>query len=171
LFSYFVGKVTKYNRFLQTVTRLAKKYFYSKTTKSRGNVPLSSFCCFSSFCLLFHFLFVFLQRECIKRRSMNTMIGTIPMDAVLTMLNSLSRHDRRWLVEQMAAQVEREDAEAKKNLEEFVSNASTRNKEDNELLDAFLANISGDWGGDGSPTDIACDLRQGAEAVREVETW
>ena len=31
---------------------------------------------------------------------MNTMIGTIPMDAVLTMLNSLSRHDRRWLVEQ-----------------------------------------------------------------------
>ena len=73
---------------------------------------------------------------------MNTMIGTIPMDAVLTMLNSLSRHDRRWLVEQMAAQVEREDAEAKKNLEELVSNASTRNKEDNELLDAFLANIS-----------------------------
>jgi hypothetical protein len=129
------------------------------------------FTVFSSFCLLFHFLFVFLQRECIKRRSMNTMIGTIPMDAVLTMLNSLSRHDRRWLVEQMAAQVEREDAEAKKNLEELVSNASTRNKEDNELLDAFLANISGDWGGDGSPTDIACDLRQGAEAVREVETW
>ena len=31
-----------------------------------------------------------------------------------------------------------EDAEAKKNLEELVSNASTRNKEDNELLDAFL---------------------------------
>ena len=34
------------------------------------------------------------------------------MDAVLTMLNSLSRHDRKWLVEQMSAQVEREEAEA-----------------------------------------------------------
>ena len=34
---------------------------------------------------------------------MNTMVGTIPMNAVLTMFNSLSRHDRRWLVEQMSA--------------------------------------------------------------------
>ena len=40
---------------------------------------------------------------------MNTIVGTIPMDAVLTMLNSLSRHDRHWLIEQMREQVERED--------------------------------------------------------------
>jgi hypothetical protein len=102
---------------------------------------------------------------------MNTTIGTIPMDAMLTMLNSLSRSDRRWLAEQMTAQIEREEAEVKKNLEEMINKASTRKEEENELLDAFLANISGDWGGDASPMEIARDLRQGAEAVRDVETW
>ena len=93
------------------------------------------------------------------------------MDAVLTMLNSLSRHDRRWLVEQMAAQVEREEAEAKKNLEEYRKNAPTWEEDDNEELDAFLAEISGDFGGDASVEEIAADLRQGAEMVKDVETW
>lgn len=103
---------------------------------------------------------------------MNTMVGTIPMDAMLTMLNSLSRSDRRWLAEQMTAQIEREDAEVEKDLEELLNNASSRRKEEeSELLDAFLANISGDWGGDGSPMEIARDLRQGAETLRDVETW
>ena len=101
---------------------------------------------------------------------MNTMVGTISMDAMLTMLNSLSRSDRRWLAKQMTAQVEREDAEAKKDLEELLKKSSTRKEEENELLDAFLSNISGDWGGDGSPMKIARELRQGAETARDVET-
>jgi hypothetical protein len=37
------------------------------------------------------------------------------MDALLTMLNTLDRHDRRWLVEQMSEQVKREEEEAKKS--------------------------------------------------------
>ena len=102
---------------------------------------------------------------------MNTMTGTIPMDAVLTMLNHLNRHDRRWLVEQMSAQVEREEAEAERYWEDFRKNAPSREEEDNSMLDAFLSRISGDWGGDGTPMEIARELRQGAETVRNVETW
>ena len=102
---------------------------------------------------------------------MNTVVGTIPMDAVLTMLNHLSRHDRRWLVEQMSEQVEREEAEAKKSWDEYCKNALTWEEEDNAMLDAFLSKLSGDWGGDGTPEEIAHDLRMGAETVRNVETW
>lgn len=102
---------------------------------------------------------------------MNTMIGTIPMDAMLTMLNSLSRRDRRWLVEQMAAQVEREEAEAKLHLEELIKNSPTWEEDDNAELDAFLSKISGDWGGDASAEEIAADLRQGAEMVKDVAVW
>lgn len=93
------------------------------------------------------------------------------MDAVLTMLNSLSRHNRRWLVEQMAAQVEREEAEAKKSLEEYRKNAPSWEEDDNAELDAFLAEISGDWGGDASAEEIAADLRQGADMVKNVDVW
>ena len=102
---------------------------------------------------------------------MNTMIGTIPMDAVLTMLNRLSRHDRRWLVEQMSAQFEREDAEAKKNLKKQIENAPTWREESDARLDAALARFHKDWGGDKSPMEIAKELRQGAEMVTDVETW
>ena len=102
---------------------------------------------------------------------MNTVIGTIPMDAVLTMLNRLSRHDRRWLVEQMAAQVEREDAEAKKNLKKLIESAPTWKEESDARLDAALARFHKDWGGDKSPMEIAKELRQGAEMVTDVETW
>lgn len=70
---------------------------------------------------------------------MNTMAGTIPMDAVLTMLNSLSRSDRRWLAEQMTAQIEREDAEAEKNLKKMIESAPTWKEESDARLDAALA--------------------------------
>ena len=76
------------------------------------------------------------------------------MHALLTMLNSMSRSDRRWLVSQLSEQVEREEEE-----------------EDNANLDAFLANVSGEWGGDKEPQEIANDLRHGYEMVRNVDTW
>ena len=88
---------------------------------------------------------------------MNTMVGTIPMDAVLTMLNSLSRHDRRWLAEQMIERVKREEADAKKYWEEDRKNALTWEEEDNASLDAFLATVSGEWGGDASQEKSPCD--------------
>ena len=40
-----------------------------------------------------------------------------------------------------------------------------------ERLDAALAKFHKDWGGEGSATEIAQELRQGADMVRDVETW
>ena len=41
----------------------------------------------------------------------------------------------------------------------------------NERLDAALARFHSDWGGDKDPVEIARELRQGPEMVRDVETW
>jgi len=93
------------------------------------------------------------------------------MHALLTMLNSMSRSDRRWLVSQLSEQVEREEEEAEKSWQEFLSSRTTWEEEDNANLDAFLANVSGEWGGGKEPQGIANDLRHGYEMVRNVDTW
>lgn len=93
------------------------------------------------------------------------------MDALLTMLNTLDRHDRRWLAEQMSEQVKREEEESKKSLREFTSNLPTWREESDAMLDAALARFHKDWGGEKSPIEIANELRQGPEMVKKVETW
>ena len=47
----------------------------------------------------------------------------------------------------------------------------TWKEESDARLDAALARFHKDWGGDKSPMEIAKELRQGAEMVRDVETW
>ena len=42
---------------------------------------------------------------------------------------------------------------------------------DNEMLDAALAKFSGDFGGNKDASEVARELRQGAEMVRDVDTW
>ena len=102
---------------------------------------------------------------------MYTETARIPMNALLAMLNTLDRHERRWLVEQMSERVKEEEEEAKKSWQEFVSNPPTW-KDDNEArLNDALARFHKDWGGDKSPMEIANELRQGAEMLRTVETW
>jgi len=102
---------------------------------------------------------------------MNATTGRIPMDALLTMLNTLDRHDRRWLAEQMSEQVKREEEESKKSWREFTSNLPTGKEESDAMLDAALARFHKDWGGEKSPIEIANELRQGPEMVKKVETW
>ncbi len=125
---------------------------------------------FLSFYLFFSFIYpIFAAKK--KDEVMNTMIGTIPMDAMLTMLNSLSRRDRHWLIEQMREQVEREDAEAEKSFKELLERPSSWKEESDARLDAALARFHKDWGGDKSPLEIANELRQRAEMVKDVEVW
>lgn len=103
---------------------------------------------------------------------MNTMVSTIPTDAILALLNNLSLTDRLWLVEQMAKQVEREkDEKATANDSIKKTQEASWKEKDDALLDAMLAKFSGDWGGDATPEEIAKSLRQGPEMVREVEAW
>lgn len=93
------------------------------------------------------------------------------MNALLVMLNTLDRHDRRWLVEQMSTQVEREEAESERRKKAFLDRDFSWKEESDAKLDAALARFHKDWGGDKSPVEIANELRQGAEMVKDVEVW
>jgi hypothetical protein len=44
-------------------------------------------------------------------------------------------------------------------------------EDDNARLDEALAKFSGDFGGSADAMTVAEELRQGAEMVKEVETW
>lgn len=46
-----------------------------------------------------------------------------------------------------------------------------RKNDDDKRLEAALAKFSSDWGGDGTPQEIAEDLRQGIVNSRTVEEW
>ena len=46
-----------------------------------------------------------------------------------------------------------------------------RKNDDDKRLDAALAKFSSDWGGDGTPQEIAENLRQGIVNSRTVEEW
>jgi len=102
---------------------------------------------------------------------MNTLTGRIPMEALLAMLNTLDRHDRRWLAEQLSERVKHEEEEAKKSWQEFINNRPTWEDDSDARLNAALARFHKDWGGEKSPIEIANELRQGAEMVKEVEVW
>ena len=67
---------------------------------------------------------------------------------------SLSQNDREWLANKLIMPKET-------NLVE----------DDNARLDEALAKFSGDFGGSADAMTIAEELRQGAEMVKEVETW
>lgn len=99
---------------------------------------------------------------------MNTTIRPVSRASVLTMLNSMSWNDRRWISRHLSKQVARENASKKR--EEEVSSVNLA-EEDNARLDAALAKFSGDWGGTESALNIARELRQGVEMVREVDEW
>lgn len=53
----------------------------------------------------------------------------------------------------------------------LMKQAGCRADRDNEMLDAALAEFSGDFGGNRDAREVAGELRQGAEMVRDIETW
>ena len=85
------------------------------------------------------------------------------MDSLLAMLSGMNLNDRRWLAKQLIAQLERE--------EETEKNAEVLKAQDEAKLEAFLSKVSGDWGGDKTPVEIANELRQGSDMVKDVEVW
>ena len=46
-----------------------------------------------------------------------------------------------------------------------------RKNDDDNRLEAALAKFSSDWGGNGTPQEIAEELRQGIVNNRKVEEW
>ena len=93
------------------------------------------------------------------------------MDSLYTLISGMPLSDRRWLSQQLSQQVKADEEKAKKGLKALYGARESWEAEDNARLDAFLASISGNWGGDKSAMEIANELRQGPEMVRDVETW
>ena len=93
--------------------------------------------------------------------TMNISVETTPaMAKYWPELEKLSNHDKQSLIVLLTSSLQDDAVDKEENRR--ISNAK---------LDAFLAKISGDWGGDKSATEIANELRQGPEMVRDVETW
>lgn len=67
---------------------------------------------------------------------------------------SLSQTDREWLANKL-----------------IMTKETVSSEDDNARLDEALAKFSGNFGGSADAMTIAKELRQGADMVRDVETW
>ena len=56
-------------------------------------------------------------------------------------------------------------------MSEYMPKETNLVEDDNARLDEALAKFSGDFGGSADAMTVAEELRQGAEMVKEVETW
>lgn len=99
------------------------------------------------------------------------MTTTISMDSLYSLISGMSIPDRRWLSQKLLQQLQADEVKAEKEWNELLSSSPSWEEEDNARLDAALARLSGGWGGDKNPVEIANELRQGSEMVREVELW
>ena len=85
------------------------------------------------------------------------MTGTISMDSILVMLNSLGTDEKAWLSEQLTAQVAYENAEraAKRRAAmERLHGGPSRKERYQEMYDSAFAKFSTDWGGEGDALAI-----------------
>ena len=67
---------------------------------------------------------------------------------------SLSQTDREWLANKL-----------------IMPKETVSSEDDNARLDEALAKFSGNLGGSADAMTVAKDLRQGADMIRDVETW
>ncbi|MBO7629249.1 MAG: hypothetical protein J6S87_04810 [Bacteroidales bacterium] len=67
---------------------------------------------------------------------------------------SLSQSDREWLAKKL-----------------IMPKETTLIEDDNARLDEALKKFSGDFGGSADAMAVAEELRQGAEMVKDVDTW
>lgn len=57
------------------------------------------------------------------------------------------------------------------SMEKLEDEPDSLKENDKALLDSALAKFSGDWGGEKDAMEIARELRQGSDIVRNVDTW
>ncbi len=96
--------------------------------------------------------------------TMNISVETSPaMAKYWPELAKLSNHDKQSLIVLLTSSLRSEAAS-------FVDEEERR-RVSNAKLDAALAKFHSDWGGDREPLEIANELRQGPEMLRDVEVW
>ena len=105
------------------------------------------------------------------------MITTNPHAASLTTkrywseLKGLSNEVKLELITLLSSSITHDETAEKPDAGWTAKFAAKWVDDQNERLDAALARFHGDWGGDKDPVEIARELRQGPEMVRDVETW
>jgi len=57
------------------------------------------------------------------------------------------------------------------SMEKLEDEPDSSKENDKALLDSALAKFSGDWGGEKDAMEIARELRQDSDIVRNVDTW
>ena len=104
---------------------------------------------------------------------MNTNVSTasVSMEGLMAMLDSMPQRDRRRIAEHLSAKIDCEEREAEKHLKERMTDAPRWFDDSDARLDSALARFHNDWGGDGSPIEIANELHQGTDVVRNIESW
>ena len=96
--------------------------------------------------------------------TMNISVETSPaMAKYWPELAKLSNHDKQSLIVLLTSSLRSEAAS-------FVDEEERR-RVSNAKLDAALAKFHSDWGGDREPLEIANELRQGPEILKDVEEW
>ena len=92
---------------------------------------------------------------------MNTNVSTasVSMEGLMAMLDSMPQRDRRRIAEHLSAKIDCEEREAEKHLKERMTDAPRWFDDSDARLDSALARFHNDWGGDGSPIEIANELR------------
>lgn len=70
---------------------------------------------------------------------------------------SLSQSERQWLADRLIMPTTKSEV--------------LPVDKDTAWLDDALSKFHSDWGGEKDPVEIAEELRQGAELVRDVESW
>ena len=87
-------------------------------------------------------------------------IQETPMAPYIGLMQSLNREQKQIVLTFITESME--------GMDDVPIHGTDRDK---EMLDAALAEFSGDFGGEADARDVAKGLRQGAEMVRDVETW
>lgn len=85
---------------------------------------------------------------------------------------SLSQSDREWLADKLIMpKGKNNEFPAEKRQIPFPNFSGAFADEDGTWVEESLSKFHKDWGGDGSPLEIAENLRRGIVNSRTVDTW
>ena len=102
------------------------------------------------------------------------MTGTVSMDSILTMLNSLGMTEKDWLAEQLLKEVSREKEEAagrRREYQESLKNRLSWKEQYQKMYDEMFAKFNTDWGGNDDALKVAEELHDSRSDMRTIEVW
>ena len=102
------------------------------------------------------------------------MTGTVSVDSILTMLNSLGTMEKDWLAEHLMKEVSREkkaSADKRRESRESLKNRLSWKEQYQKMYDEMFAKFSADWGGSDDALKLAEELHDSRSDMRTVDVW